>query len=907
MRAARGALLAGLLLLAPRPLVAWGFEAHRLIADRAVDTLPAELRPFFQQNRAFVREHSVDPDLQRSGPDDPAHFLDIDAFGDYPFEAVPLDESEHLARHGAEAVKKGRVPWRVAEVYAEMKDAFVRKDLRRALDRAAHLAHYVSDAHVPLHGASNHDGQETGQRGIHGRWESELVDRFHEQIRRAALPAAARPLGDPAAAMLAVIRESWVLSREVLAADKALAGTVDLADTTEDERYDDRYYSRLWAREGDRLVARLAASATVTASLWLQAWQEAGAPALPAAAQHPYVRGARRGVVVTIDGAPAWLVADAMRRGVMPRLAALAARGTAAEGVTPALPVKTAVNHASLYTGAWSDRTGVTGNELVPPGASLLESTSGFTSTNLKAEPLWVTAARQGLSATVLFVPQVFPFRPYLEERRFGGSYGSRLTLVDGYQNAHLEPAVFTAAELGLREPGTWSGVLPAAAGPMRELTLHLAGTEVNGLLFDDPADPVAGFDTLLLAVARDASASVLLKPVPPRGDASAFAALPLRMAGGDAAVYFRLHELSPDGATLRLAHAGASVLRSSRPRVEAPLLAATGGLVRDGSAVPYEKGLFGTTLDEGGDGTAERRYLEAIHLAVRQTRRIVDFAMARTRWDLLVAYLPYPDEALHRWLGVLDPGLKGHDPVLAGRLRPFVDEMLGAVDAFVGHLVDGAGPEAVVVVTADHGQIATNRVARPNVALAQAGLLATDAEGRIDLGRTQALYPRTNAGYLAVNRAEREGGIVAPEAVPGVIEKAAAALRAARDPEGRPVFTAVFDAARHEPRAGGPAGGDLYLTAAPDVEISPETRGEVVSRTSPRGTHQTAPERPALRAPLVLAGPGVAQGRIGVVRVIDVAPTLAALLGLEKPAQAEGAVLADVLAHRPEATPASR
>jgi hypothetical protein len=54
------------LLLAAAPAHAWGFEAHRFIMDRAIDLLPAALKPFFESRRAFVVERSADPDLWRT-------------------------------------------------------------------------------------------------------------------------------------------------------------------------------------------------------------------------------------------------------------------------------------------------------------------------------------------------------------------------------------------------------------------------------------------------------------------------------------------------------------------------------------------------------------------------------------------------------------------------------------------------------------------------------------------------------------------------------------------------------------------------------------------------------------------------------------------------------------------------
>lgn len=49
------------LLLAPAQAFAWGANAQRLIANRAVDTLPPELQTFFDANREFLLRHVTDP------------------------------------------------------------------------------------------------------------------------------------------------------------------------------------------------------------------------------------------------------------------------------------------------------------------------------------------------------------------------------------------------------------------------------------------------------------------------------------------------------------------------------------------------------------------------------------------------------------------------------------------------------------------------------------------------------------------------------------------------------------------------------------------------------------------------------------------------------------------------------
>ena len=141
----------------------------------------------------------------------------------------------------------------------------------------------------------------------------------------------------------------------------------------------------------------------------------------------------------------------------------------------------------------------------------------------------------------------------------------------------------------------------------------------------------------------------------------------------------------------------------------------------------------------------------------------------------------------------------------------------------------------------------------------------------------------------------------MAPEEEDGVRAAVAAALRSVRDPaSARPVVLDLLDprAAGREPSFGGPNGGDLYLSLAPGYDVSASLEGLVVEEVAPRGVHGLNPERREMQAGFVVAGPGVAAGvSLGPIRQIDVAPTLAALLGLDPPAQATGSILTKALA----------
>jgi predicted AlkP superfamily phosphohydrolase/phosphomutase len=611
----------------------------------------------------------------------------------------------------------------------------------------------------------------------------------------------------------------------------------------------------------------------------------------------PYVRKSTRAVLLSIDGAAAWVIEDAVRRGIMPRLAALRSAGAVGRAVS-GWPPKTAVGHATLYTGAWSDTHGIVGNEVPVPGASVLEANTGYSSTHLKAEPIWVAAARQGLQVAVASATQVYPFAPYLDERRFGGDFGRNLVLFDGYQSLGGSERVYRAADLAPRPVGPWLGPLPAHSGEVREVEVAVEDMRVFGLLYDDPADPVTGLDTLYLGMDRDPAGGITLKPVSVGAEPDAFAPLRVRVGGGESSVFFRLYALAPDGSDLLLYRTPLQRIRAHPSRLEDPALEASGGFVGNGSSWAYSDGTLGPTLGAGGDGTAERRYLESVALVTRQFTRLTDFTFEKTPWDLLVAYLPYPDEALHTWLGLVDPSTPGYDAALAVRLRPFVDEALRTVDVYVGHVADrAAAANAAFALSTDHGMQGVSRAIRPNVALAAAGLLALSPSGDVDLARTRAVYFRGNSGEILVNRVGLPGGIVAPEQEPEVRRQVIAALEGLKDPlTGKAVVLDVMEPGQAQEPPLPP--GALHLSVAPGYDLSTSTRGDVVGPLTPQGTHRVDSRRPYMLGAFTMAGPGVASGvDVGIIRQIDVVPTLCALLGIEPPAHAKGRVIEKALA----------
>jgi len=267
----------------PASAEAWGFEAHRLVMERAIALLPDAIRPLFEKHRAMVVERSIDPDTWRTAgfaEEAPNHFLDLDwsGYGKYPFSELPRDYTAAIAKFGRERVhQNGTVPWRAEEYFGNLRRAFESYGRRGAFGAfdllffAATLGHYVSDAHVPFHAVENYDGQLTNQHGIHVRFEATMFERYRAQLTLAPKPP--RAIANPRDFVFDVIIEGTRLVPPILESDRAAIGTRDV--------YDDAYYEAFFRANRAVLERRLNESISAVAGIIIGAWEAAGKPALP--------------------------------------------------------------------------------------------------------------------------------------------------------------------------------------------------------------------------------------------------------------------------------------------------------------------------------------------------------------------------------------------------------------------------------------------------------------------------------------------------------------------------------------------------------------------------------------------------------------------------------------------------
>lgn len=264
--------LAGL--LAPRLALAWGEGAQRLIVNHAVDTLPNELRPFFENNRKFLMDHVNDPlGLIDQHPwERNNHFIELDKYGKFPFTTLPRGYKAAVDKYGkSKVLAAGLLPWQIG-VYSQK----LTEDLRaghweQAKLDAAFLANYVGEAHDPFNTTENFDGRLTGQNGINERFNNVLIMRYGSFFPMSTHDAFF--ISDPTDYAFDSCLEAHSLVESVLLADRrAFKGLTS---------YTDEYYDRFYNLTAASLIRQLSDASTDVGSYWLTAWTNAGKPQLP--------------------------------------------------------------------------------------------------------------------------------------------------------------------------------------------------------------------------------------------------------------------------------------------------------------------------------------------------------------------------------------------------------------------------------------------------------------------------------------------------------------------------------------------------------------------------------------------------------------------------------------------------
>jgi hypothetical protein len=596
-----------------------------------------------------------------------------------------------------------------------------------------------------------------------------------------------------------------------------------------------------------------------------------------------------RAILVSFDGFSEQRFRELADSATAPHIWAMFRGGVCAESVRPAFPSVTPTGHASIWTGAYANVNGVSAESngrLPVTMTSILDWTDGYKATSLRAEPIWIAAARQGKTVyshmatqspqPPTYMPIVRPI-PALDSARASGVAAMAMPTIAAV-NVYNE---LVAPSRAMKSPDQLSWAF-GNEGDSLHATIRDDSTMVVQLNRD-----------------RDRVVEVHLAPTdttPIRGRALArFFSQPLRVdlrRNRHTFVYFRLFELAPDRSRFLLYASEARVIQANHPEIASAYDDEVQGVPGNAAGRLLEAGDFGARVPDGGNGIAEYRYLESAELVTRQFMRGSAWGWKTYHADLTTDYLPYPDEALHTFLGYASPETPGVAAAGRANAKRMLARAYVLMDLYLEQLQSFASddPNVRIFVTGEHGMRPAWMSFRPNVVLARAGLLTTDSAGAIILRRSRAAA--TFGGWVTVNRATRKSGVVPADSVAPILDRIETALRAARDSAGKPIVTRVFRAGTVEGDSlgiGGPGGGDLYWSLAPGYYWSPATTGPmVVPLEFPQGKHGFPSIDHDMHPALCILGDNKPK-RIGEVRSIDIAPSVAAWLGIAPPANARG------------------
>ena len=272
--------------------------------------------------------------------------------------------------------------------------------------------------------------------------------------------------------------------------------------------------------------------------------------------------------------------------------------------------------------------------------------------------------------------------------------------------------------------------------------------------------------------------------------------------------------------------------------------------------------------------------------------------------WQLFVMVEMGPDRMHHGFWKYMDAEHRKHEP--GNPYEDAIRDYYRRVDGLVGGLLEHADDDTLVLVLSDHGAKRLDGGIRVNEWLRREGLLALEREPEgvglpqdlgIDWSRTTAwgdggYYARV---FLNVQGREPEG-TVAPEDYEAVRDDLAARLAEIPDDEGRPLDTRVYKPEELYAEVNGVA-PDLIVVFGDLLWRSVATVGgddgvqTLENDTGPDDANH------AQDGMLIAAGAGVgARGELDA-HLLDVAPTVLELLGIERPEGMRGRSLAAELA----------
>ena len=584
-------------------------------------------------------------------------------------------------------------------------------------------------------------------------------------------------------------------------------------------------------------------------------------------------------LLIGVDQAIPYLIDKFLAEGVMPNLASLVRRGVKGEA-NSCIPCDTPTNWTTIATGANVERHGATSFYVHIPGEPFEEGlkhenrSRSQLSRICQAEYLWDVADREGFRPFVLNYPAGWP-------ADFQDGVMSLLT----WKVPESLPRVVAPPETREFKSDSPFELANGLLAKMENLTLQISG-------IDRALDMHEWSDWLLSE--RETPAGII-----------------------PCLFKVKLTDLTKEG-LVEIQYSTVYNTRGwSRPESfgEALIRAVMDTEFRMSTSEDIEYWYEGETED----------YLAEAEQETKLIGRAIKFAKEKLDWNVCFFHIHFLDSVNHKELA----NLYEKSPIFSERKAieswENVKTAYQLVDDLVGDLLGPVVDEdTIVCFLSDHGAMPAWKIANIPRALVDAGLLVyklnKDGTLTVDMTRTKA-FPYLEPPYVWVNLSGRDPhGIVSEEEYDSVRQDIINALEGMIDPQtGEKIVSLAIrrECATHLGQNGEQVGDVIFLLNPPyqlfDGEIDELDVTSMKSEYLERGIAFPASECFGAHAyylptesigpytmsvPLIIAGPGIKQDTIlpELVNLIDIAPTIAHLLGIPGPKQAQGRVLEEIL-----------
>ncbi len=621
---------------------------------------------------------------------------------------------------------------------------------------------------------------------------------------------------------------------------------------------------------------------------------------------------AKRALIIGLDGMDPKFVRRFSEEGRLPNMSRLIRRGAFGRLVSVP-PAQTPANWTSIATGAWPGTHGVVmwGDHVPGELPANVHRPEAMSSNICTAEYLWEAAARAGEGSVLMnFVgyPPTTKGVVHIDWFQSPGAYFFEVAPAQGFRSYDAGGRI---VPLELTRAREWKN-LPASGRPALEARLEVV-TKERGKPVTYHALVLAGrkgYDRVLLSRTKDAKrALATLRP----GQWSDWLGETFHLDLPDVgkkrrrgALRWKLLELSADGKRLWLYH---------------PHVVAQDEFVSPKSVGRQLVERFGPYINEPAWGSYtgglcdETTCREEFGYFARWVGRAARYLMRRRGTALYVQQLHLLDHLNHHYLQYVDPFAAGYSPEREAEGWQKMRMAYELADVMVGEVSKAAGDDTVILVVADHADTPNRRSVNLVKRFMDKGWLAVK---KLPNGRYDYDYTKTKLYFdqlhLYVNLKGREPtGVVDPSDYDQLREAVIDELLSLHDPtDGRraiPLALKKEDALYFG--VWGPGGGDVFFMYGPGfcwTGLEVLQMGEkrlFFDRTGANHGPQITTAETGMSTNsggFIAAGPGIRRRYaredkdVGPAFTVDVAPTVAELIGIPRPAQAQGKVIGDIL-----------